>query len=451
MDGESFDGALGAGVSGEDAPQSSRFDADQRFRRLVEDSPDAIVVHQDARIVFVNAAGLRSVRARSADQLLGHPITEFVHPSSVPELLTRKAAVERGNTNPPGAMVLLRFDGTLLDVEVATVRTLWDGQPAYLAAIRDLTALRRAEQHFQTVVNSLDHGVIVVGSDGRYRSVNPAAERILGITAADLVGTVHAELIAEVPIYDADSRCIGPERILAGLARHTGMPFSGEVFGVDRSDGRRLWLSSSGCLLTPDDPEHSPLLLSFADITEQQAARKLLTHLASHDSLTGLPNRAGVVVGVTAALESGDPGLAAILFIDLDRLKEVNDTFGHHIGDDVLRVAAQRLRGAVRSDDVVGRFGGDEFVALLLGQISSSDLDQLGDRIHAALAEPVVIDGKRLRIEASIGIVVLEDDDPRGAAEILRNADSAMYAAKAGGGGRTHYFGDQVGGRTLRS
>jgi ribose transport system permease protein len=101
---------------------------------------------------------------------------------------------------------------------------------------------------------------------------------------------------------------------------------------------------------------------------------------------------------------------------------------------------AQRLCRAVRSDDVVARHGGDEFVALLIGQIARPDLDALADRLHATLSEPVVIDNVTLRIGASIGIVVVENNDPRGAAEILRDADTAMYEAKATGRGKSHYF-----------
>ena len=136
--------------------------------------------------------------------------------------------------------------------------------------------------------------------------------------------------------------------------------------------------------------------------------------------------------------------MAAVLFIDLDNLKTINDSLGHDAGDDVLRSAAQRLRRAVRSDDVVARLGGDEFIALLIGQIARPDLDALADRLHATLSEPVVIEGVTLRIGASIGIVVIENNDPRGAAEILRDADIAMYAAKTTGRGKSHYFTEQL-------
>src|SRR6202008_4636608 len=142
------------------------------------------------------------------------------------------------------------------------------------------------------------------------------------------------------------------------------------------------------------DPEHSAVLVSLTDITAQRTASERLAYEATHDPPTGLPTRAHVVPRVTEALESGGHHvLAAVLFIDLDNLKTINDSLGHDAGDDVLRSAAQRLRRAVRSDAVVPRLGGDEFVALLIGQIARSDLDALAERLHATLSEPIVIEG----------------------------------------------------------
>jgi diguanylate cyclase (GGDEF)-like protein len=142
--------------------------------------------------------------------------------------------------------------------------------------------------------------------------------------------------------------------------------------------------------------------------------------------------------------------LAAVLFIDLDNLKTINDSLGHDAGDDVLRSAAQRLCRAVRSDDVVARLGGDEFVALLIGQIARPDLDALAHRLHTTLLEPVVIEGVTIRIGASTGIVVIENNDQRAAAQILRDADTAMYAAKTTGRGKSHYFTEQLRDRKRR-
>ena len=524
--------------------------AEQRYRRLVDRSPDAIAVHEGGRVVYVNPAGVRWIGAQSSAELVGHLITEFVDPDSVPAMLARIASLRHeGDTSPPSEAVMLRFDGTTLDVEAVSVLTVWEGRPAYQVIFRDLsaqkaaeaalrcqaalathvsdaiiattstgivtdwnpaaeaiyrrpaaralalpvseavgapldpaaiiahggivhsthhaadgaalavrvsataintgyllvctdqTALRRAEQHLQTVVTTLDYGVSVIGSDGRVESSNPAAATNVRRTAPEILESRPGSRALDFPIYDTNGHLIGADRHPLTQIRQTGTPISDYVFGVDRFDGHRVWLCASYRLLNPDDVEHSAVLISLTDITAQRTASERLAYEATHDSLTGLPNRAYAVTRVTEALESGgDHVLAAVLFIDLDNLKTINDMFGHDAGDDLLRSAAQRLRRAVRSDDVVARFGGDEFVALLIGQIARPDLDGLADRLHATLSEPVVIDNVTLRVGASIGIVVIENNDPRGAAQILRDADTAMYEAKATGRGKSHYF-----------
>jgi diguanylate cyclase (GGDEF)-like protein/PAS domain S-box-containing protein len=490
---------------------------------------------------------------------VGHLITEFVHPDSVPAMLARIASLRHeGDTSSPAEAVMLRFDGTTLDVEAVSVLTVWEGRPAYQVIFRDLsaqkaaeaalrcqaalathvsdaiiattftgivtnwnpaaeaiyrrsaasalalpaseavgapldpaaiiadggivrsthhaadgaalavrvsatatdngyvlvctdqTALRHAEQHLQTVVDTLDYGVAVVGSDGRVESSNPAADRIFG-TRPEVLKNRPANKALDSPIYDTNGHLIGADRHPLTQIRQTGTPIIDYVFGVDRFDGQRVWLSASYRLLNPDDLQHSAVLISLTDITAQRTASERLAYEATHDSLTGLPNRAYVVTRVTEALESGRHHfLAAVLFIDLDNLKTINDMFGHDAGDDLLRSAAQRLRRAVRSDDVVARLGGDEFVALLIDQIALPDLDALADRLHTTLSEPVVIDNVTLSIGASIGIVVVENNDPRGAAQILHDADTAMYEAKTTGRGKSHYFTEQLRGRRRR-
>jgi diguanylate cyclase (GGDEF)-like protein/PAS domain S-box-containing protein len=532
---------------------------EQRCRRLVDHSRDAIAVHEGGRVVYVNPAGVRWIGAQSSAELVGHVITEFVHPDSVPAMLARIASLRHeGDTSPPSEVVMLRFDGTALDVEAVSVLTVWEGRPAYQVIFRDLsaqkaaeaalrcqaalathvsdaiiattstgivtnwnpaaeaiyrrpaaravalpaseavgapldpaaiiahggivhsthhaadgaalavrvsaiathngyvlvctdqTALRRAEQHLQTVVTTLDYGVSIIGSDGCIESSNPAAQRMFG-ARAEILENVPGNRALDYPIYDTNGHLIGADRHPLTQIGQTRTPISDYVFGVDRFDGQRVWLSASYRLLNPDDPQHSAVLISLTDITAQRTASERLAYEATHDSLTGLPNRAHVVTRVTEALESGGHHvLAAVLFIDLDNLKTVNDSLGHDVGDDVLRSAAQRLRRAVRSDDVVARFGGDEFVALLIGQIARPDLDALAERFHATLSEPVVIDNVTLRIGASIGIVVIENNDPRGAAQILRDADIAMYEAKTTGRGKSHYFTEQLRDRRRR-
>jgi diguanylate cyclase (GGDEF)-like protein len=180
-----------------------------------------------------------------------------------------------------------------------------------------------------------------------------------------------------------------------------------------------------------------------ADVTAQHHSNERLTHQAQHDHLTGLPNRAYIRAQLTASLElRDDPGVVAVCYIDLDGLKTINDSLGHHAGDRAIQEAAQLLRAALRADDVIGRMGGDEFVALLYGPTTQSGIERLTTTLHEALSEPLTIEGVTQRISACIGIAVVGDEERRSAEQLLRDADRAMYQAKTAGRGQSCFFVD---------
>ncbi|MFI6366865.1 diguanylate cyclase domain-containing protein [Nocardia sp. NPDC050630] len=413
----------------------------QRYRSLVEHTPDGIVVHERGIVVYANPATARMLAADSADQVIGQPLTRFVHPDSVPSMVDRISQLTTaGAASEPTEMELIRMDGEIVPVETVSVLTAWHDHLAYQVVIHDLTAQRaaeaaqrRAEQHFTTVVSQLEEGVVVIDRNGRIESANPAAVRIFGTD--ERTGELIGATIDELPLIllDANAQPLPASRHPVARTLATGETITGYVFGVDRQDGQRRWLSGSSRLLNPGDPD-SPAVSSFADITEFRASRSQLEFQATHDALTGLANRSLILSQLANALAaSEDLPVSTVLFIDLDGFKAINDTLGHAIGDTVLQIVAQRLQRALRGTDLVGRLGGDEFLVLLSGRTSRVDLDSLVLRLRSTMAEPIIARGHRIEVNASIGVTELETGDNRTPEAVLHDADLAMYRAKPTG------------------
>jgi diguanylate cyclase (GGDEF)-like protein/PAS domain S-box-containing protein len=315
----------------------------------------------------------------------------------------------------------------------------------YVLICADETARRRAEQYFTTVVAAIEEGVIVVGPHGEIESVNPAAERILGIRGDELVGTstsvacLYDEAGEPIPLWDFPS----------ARTRRTGQPQNGRVLRALRPDGTHVWLSLSVNILRQQDDLPPAVVISFTDITDRRRIEERREHEATHDALTGLVNRT-VVIDRLSRAERGRTGATAILFIDLDKFKVINDSLGHGTGDRVLRVVGARLRAGIRRGDVVGRLGGDEFAIIAHNVRSRGEATELATRIRDELNRPVAVDGRTLHIDASIGIVLADGDDPRPGGDLLRDADLAMYQAKTEGRGRHAFFDVDLRERTQR-
>jgi diguanylate cyclase (GGDEF)-like protein/PAS domain S-box-containing protein len=395
----------------------------------------ALVTHVSDAIISTTAHGevtswnpaAEAIYGSTAARALGLPVSEVVGAALDPARILAGGGVEHATHRAA--------DGSALTMRVS-VSPMSDG---YVVLCADQTALRRAEKHFQTVVRSLEEGVVVIGAGGEVEFVNPAALRIVGVPETGIDAVEFAKL-ASVAVYDGDGALLSPDQqpVLETL---TASPRHATTYGIDRrSDGQRIWLSVNWSLLDPTDPARSSVLISFVDITESHNAHQQLLHQATHDLLTGLPNRARVLALMTEYIGASHCSLGAVLFIDFDNFKAINDALGHQAGDTVLQIAAQHLNEALRPGDVVGRVGGDEFVALLAAPLEPAEIDDLARRLHAALAEPIAVDHhidatatRYVWISASIGVVSVCADDSRSADEILRDADLAMYHVKRTG------------------
>jgi diguanylate cyclase (GGDEF)-like protein/PAS domain S-box-containing protein len=408
-------------------------EANLRFQAaLVDHVSDAIISTTTTGFVTSWNPAAEAIYHRSAVDALGLPIGDAVGSDLALGAIVAGGGVVSA-THRAG-------DGSERVVRVSVSR-MADG---YVVLCANLTALRRIEQQCQTVVAALQEGVVVIAADGSMESVNPATLRIFGAPTAG-IGVAEFAKVADVRVYDANGRLLtwdqGP--VMAIFKRS---PRRGCIYGFDRlSDGERIWVSLNWSLLNPGDPDRSSVLVSIVDITDQHNAHRQLAYQATHDVLTGLPNRAHLVSLINDAIGSAEYRWGAVLFIDLDKFKPINDELGHHAGDTVLEVAAQRLRAALGPNDVVGRVGGDEFVALLAAPIQRAKVNAMVRRLHTALRKAIRIPGgtacaptSRVQVGASIGVVAVRPDEQRCAAEVLRAADAAMYQAKTTGASTCH-------------
>ena len=417
-----------------------------RYRLLVELSPDAIVVHCDGEIVFANRAAVEIVGREAVEDLLGHSILSFVAPESHAGLLERIASMRETDTySEPSEAFLVRADGTYVLVESTSVRTRWAGKPAFQAILRDLTdqkAARQANARYSAAVEALDEGLLIIDVDDRVESANPAALRLLA--NPDLVGHRFS---SATELLDEDGAPLSAAMIGLEETRQNGTSRPAFTASLKRADGSTTYLSVSIRALPTETGEGPfPVVMCLLDVTERHAAAELLRFEARHDHATGLANRNLVLETIGELLATPDMPVG-VLFIDLDRFKMVNDSLGHDAGDAVLRTIARRLAYEAPARSTVGRLAGDEFI-IVLPDATVEDAQALGVRLLARLGEPVRIMRRDLVVTGSIGIVVTEPGVGQGvrgrkdvgATDVLRDADVAMYYAKQHGRNRLATF-----------
>jgi diguanylate cyclase (GGDEF)-like protein/PAS domain S-box-containing protein len=320
----------------------------------------------------------------------------------------------------------------LLRYALGLMETERQQQESTIAAARE--EARLMQERFASAFTHAAIGMAIVRADGRMLRVNAALATLVGRTEATLLEQPFDRLL-----HPGDEAAF-TQRALAVLA-DPAAAFSMELRCL-RGDGDVRWVAVH-CSCTVDPAGEGPCLIyQLLDITSRHTAERQLQHIAYHDSLTNLANRHCFLGRLAAAVEHSRLSAEqrfAVLYLDLDRFKLVNDSMGHMAGNQLLREVAQRILRCVRSNDLVARLGGDEFAILLEGLHDFGHARQLAARLLNDLAAPVQIGGSEVVPGASIGIT-LSDLGYRTADEVLRDADLAMYEAKAGGRGRAVVF-----------
>lgn len=288
------------------------------------------------------------------------------------------------------------------------------------------TEFERSQNHLQAIIRNVLDGIVTMNEAGEIHGFNPAAERIFGYSLDEVLGKPVGMLLVDSGESDG------------GLMHHMVNPDESRALartfeiGARHKDGNEFALEVSLSEMTLNGERFFTAIMR--DVTERKLAEDRLSHLAHHDFLTGLPNRALFLDRLACALVLArrEQTRLAVLFLDLDGFKKVNDTHGHEIGDLLLKGASERLRAAVRASDVVARMGGDEFTFVLNKIGTAQNAQKLAEKIVAALAPPFVLDGITCHVGGSIGISLFESGE-MDAETILRQADAAMYQAKKSG------------------
>ena len=408
--------------------------SEARFRALVNNSPDIVAILYPDGNWEASDEGTRQ---------LGYPkghdpdggVFSLIHPDDLDSAGRAFSEIMAGtrSSREPLELRLRAADDTYWDFEclgqnlgtdpsvggiVVTARNVTDRKHAE-------RALREAQTRFQTAFERAPLTVSLIDLDGHILDINPSGCALLGRSRDDLLGS--------------DARAtIHPDDLEHALEATTQQLVDGTgraEFRLRRADGTDVWVLSSAALVTPDTDSTPYVITLQADITARKELEARLAHDASTDPLTGLLNRAAFMTHLEQLLarRAGHP--AAVLFLDLDHFKAVNDTAGHDAGDAVLHIIAQRLNDSTRAGDLIARLGGDEFV-VLCHDSDSHAAELTAQRIITATSAPIGYDDHVHHVSASVGVAIINEQDT--AASAIRRADTAAYQAKRNGGSAVH-------------
>lgn len=344
---------------------------------------------------------------------------------------------------------LVLMAGLLLTLAVgAVVAGLSGARRRAQSLAEEMTdSLQRTEMHQSAILRHAPTAIVTTEPDGTIRSLNPAAERLLGYAESELAGRRSLDALHDpdelmVPRPGGHGVARGLEALL--VRARCGEPEESEWTYI-RKDGGRVPVHLAINAMLDLDGDLDGFLAMAYDISDRVRSQACIQHLAHHDALTDLPNRVLLQDRLDQALRRArrDGTQVAVLMLDLDHFKRINDSLGHHVGDDLLLRVAQRLSSELRQVDTVARTGGDEFVIVLPGVKEVADVDQVVEQLLTALGRPMPVDRHEMIVTPSIGICLFPRDgeDPR---TLLKHADTAMYQAKDAGRGGYKYFRPQM-------
>ncbi|WEG13472.1 PAS domain S-box protein [Pullulanibacillus sp. KACC 23026] len=542
-------------------------ESEKRYKRLVELSPEPIIVHQDGYIQYANPACVKLLGAASLSDLEGKNIIDFSPPEFKGLVDERIQDLDRtGILVAPTEEKLLRLDGTLIDVEVTGISLDYNGKPSYLMMVHDLTrrrqseeALRHSEEQYRLIAENMSDLLGVLDLEGRVLYASLSHEHVLGLSPEEYQGNLardaaHPDDVLKVqqffdeavttkenvskefrlknlknnqylwfeargnPIYDENGNILhilvvarnindrkhseealreSEERYrliadnitdfvclisqdgyfkYASPSHETVLGFPLQVYEGRRAGdwvhpddieairkqlqivlrtkeigkfeyrfrdckGNWIWFEAKVTPVFLENGQFEHFLIVSREIMERKMYEEKLNHFAYHDTLTGLPNRRMFKDRLNQAIKEAERyrRKLAVMFMDMDKFKQINDTFGHDVGDELLKQFAKRVRGSLRDGDTLSRLGGDEFIILLPEIQKEQDVLHIAHRIIDSFQQPWEIGEHVLHTTSSIGIAFYPENGTN-RHELMKHADIALYRAKENGRNNYNIF-----------
>jgi diguanylate cyclase (GGDEF)-like protein/PAS domain S-box-containing protein len=417
---------------------------DRLFKDFARTLPEIVIIH-DEKILLANESAAGLIGLESA-QLVGRETADLVKPAY--RALFRNTMTKRlAGENVPRRLEiqLINGDEAGLWVEAQSSNIEFHGHPAILTVARDVShrkslevTLSRNKRQAQYILESISEGVITTDNDGRIDYMNVAAESIIGTSRDDASGHQVSDLFTLVD--DADRRPLGDpvERCLA-MRRRVNMGRRAVMVSVDGEHEHSVEITASP-VRAPGN-SISGAVVVFHDVSELRGLTRKMSYQATHDPLTGLVNRREFERRLDEAMDTAhaEEAVHMLFYMDLDRFKAVNDSCGHQAGDNLLREIASLIKEQVRDSDFVGRLGGDEFGALLIGCPIEKARQIAADVCNAVANYRFVWKDKIFNIGISVGLVEISHISGT-LQDVISAADSACYVAKQEGRGRVHVY-----------
>lgn len=436
--------------------------SEARFRSISESSPLGIFVSDDQGACIYTNPAYHKISGLNFDEAQGTRWSMAIHPDDRPGVLAQWRDSLQNQTPFQAEARFVRGDGSVVWTRLNRAVTQ-DGEMSlgHVETIEDISqrkateaVLRAAEEDLFTererarvTLNSIGDAVLSTDMQGNVTYLNSVAETMTGWPQADALGRPLAEVFR---IVDGTTHQKAPDPAQRAISEDRTVGLAANCVLI-RRDGTESAIEDSAAPIHDRDGLVAGAVIVFHDVSKSQAVAIKLAHLAQHDFLTGLPNRVLLTERISQAigLAHRHRAQAALLFLDLDHFKNINDSLGHGIGDQMLKAVAERLSGCVRTTDTVGRLGGDEFLILLAEIDQPQDAAWVAEKILATLATPISIGEHELHVTPSIGIGIYPDDGIDVDA-MMQSADTAMYHAKGKGRNNHQFFTAEMNARVVR-